>query len=317
MEDASTVDLSPAIRPDISVGVEAKKRRHPNIIDIPGRRTTATAVIFRSLSSRHLQIWYDNGTPTGSFSGDLIPGGQSTTNAYYGHKFFFTDKKNPEHRVATIEITSDRVFYIIRDDDAHTVSSELILQTEKEERFMKEYLDKNGIHWRHHYGKDGPRPPPSLHMWPTEEIGQTHKVESGNGYWSCLKKECQNSSKIPFELEVVSLAPKVFYISNFLNYFEADHIISLAKSKSVKTSMVGDSATGFASDTRTSRNTWISRSTDSLVDSLYRRAADVLNVDEAILTMNKNAEEIQVVHYENFQRYEAHHVRAFFEFEIV
>ena len=256
-----------------------------------------------------MQIWYDNGTPTGVFSGDFLPGGQSTTNAYYGHKFFFTDKHNTSHKIATVEISSDRVLYVIRDDAEHTVSDDLILKTEQEEQFMKEYLERTGIHWRHHYGKDGPRPPPTLYMWPTASIGQTHKVESANGHWSCLEKDCQSSDIIPLELEVVSLAPKVFYISNFLNMFEAEHLISLAKN-SVALSKVGDSATGFASDTRTSKNSWISRSKNSLIDSLYRRAADVMNVDEAILTMARNAEEIQVVHYENNQRYEAHHVSA-------
>lgn len=254
-----------------------------------------------------MQIWYDNGTPTGSFSGDLLPGGQSTTNAYFGHKFFFTDKKNPSHRVATIQITSDRVLYVIRDDKDHMVSSDLILKTEKEEQFMKEYLEKNGIHWRHHYGENGPRPPPILYMWPTTTLGQTHQVETSSGYWTCLEKTCQTSKTIPLQLEVVSQSPKVFYVKNFLNNFEADHIISLAK-KTISISMVGDGANGFASDTRTSRNAWIKRTKDGLIDNLYRRAADVFNVDEALLTMDRNAEEIQVVHYENHQRYEAHHV---------
>jgi hypothetical protein len=287
-------------------GAGSVKRRHPNIIDIPGRRTTATAVIFRSLSTRHMQMWYDNGTPSGSFSGDLLPGGQATTNAYFGHKFFFTDKKNVSHRVATVEISPDRVLYVVRDDAEHLVSADLIQRTEDEEKFMKDYRERTGIHWRHHYGKDGPRPPPSLFMWPTDSIGQIHRVESTNGHWSCLGKDCQNKTVINIDLEVVSLAPKVFYISDFLNFFEADHIISLAKDK-IAVSMVGDAATGYASDTRTSKNSWLSRSKDELIDSLYRRAADVLNVDEAILANNKNAEEIQVVHYENNQRYEAHH----------
>lgn len=280
--------------------------RHPNIIDIPGSRTTATAVIFRSLSTRHMQMWYDNGTPTGSFSGDFLPGGQSTTNAYFGHKFFFTDKNNVSHRVAHVEITRDRVLYLIRDDDEHVVSLDLLQRAEQEEKFMKEYLEKTGIHWRHHYGINGPRPPPSLFMWPATAIGQTHVVQSTNGHWTCLETACQDETPLSLSLEVVSLAPKVFYISDFLNSFEAEHIIALARNN-IAVSMVGDAALGYTSDTRTSRNAWISRSKDALIDSLYRRAADVLNVDEAILTGPRNAEEIQVVHYENNQRYEAHH----------
>mmetsp|Transcript_1809 Transcript_1809/g.3412 ORF Transcript_1809/g.3412 Transcript_1809/m.3412 type:complete len:501 (+) Transcript_1809:53-1555(+) len=302
----SQIDISPPGERVVSPGASIAKHRHPNIIDIPGRRTTATAVIFRSLSTRPMQMWYDNGTPTGSFSGDFSAGGQSTTNAYLGHKFFFTDKNNVSNRVAHVEITEDRVLYVIRDDEEHTVPQELIQRTENELQFMKEYKERTGIHWRHHYGKDGPRPPPTLYMWPTDAIGQIHRVESVNGHWDCLGEDCQDKTPLNFELEVVSLAPKVFYISDFLNDFEADHIISLARDK-IAVSMVGDAATGYTSDTRTSRNSWISRTKNKVIDSLYRRAADVLNVDEGILANNRNAEEIQVVHYENNQRYEAHH----------
>lgn len=51
---------------------------------------------------------------------------------------------------------------------------------------MAEYLNRTGIHWRHHFGYDGPRPPPILHMWPAQEIGQTHHVVSKNGHWYLL-----------------------------------------------------------------------------------------------------------------------------------
>ena len=37
--------------------------------------------------------------------------------------------------------------------------------------------------WRHYYGKDGPRPPPVLHMWAADKIGQKHQVESSEGFW--------------------------------------------------------------------------------------------------------------------------------------
>ena len=48
------------------------------------------------------------------------------------------------------------------------------------------------------------------------------------------------------------------------------------------------------SKTRTSLNTWLRREQSELYDTLYRRAADVLNLDEKILTSHNNAEDIQV-----------------------
>jgi len=60
-------------------------------------------------------------------------------------------------------------------------------------------------------------------------------------------------------------------------------------------SHVGDTATGVRdSGTRTSRNAWIARHTSAITDTLYRRAADALNIDEAILHHNMNSEDMQV-----------------------
>jgi hypothetical protein len=75
------------------------------------------------------------------------------------------------------------VLYLVR-DPTHPVDRKILEKTEREEKFMAEYLNRTGIHWRHHFGLDGPRPPPVLHMWPAQEVGQIHKANSKNGYWS-------------------------------------------------------------------------------------------------------------------------------------
>jgi prolyl 4-hydroxylase len=104
------------------------------------------------------------------------------------------------------------------------------------------------------------------------------------------------------------LTPKVFIIENFLSAFEADDLIAHAKSK-VKHSTVGSADGGGvrADSTRTSKNTWIPRDTSAITETLFRRAADVLHVDQSILVTSKNVEDIQVVHYVNGQKYDAHH----------
>ncbi len=52
-----------------------------------------------------------------------------------------------------------------------------------EEAYQKQYLSEKGIQWRHFYGPDGPRPPPKLHMWPADRVGQIHKITSTHGFW--------------------------------------------------------------------------------------------------------------------------------------
>lgn len=44
-----------------------------------------------------------------------------------------------------------------------------------------------------------------------------------------------------------------------------------------------------------------------MTDSLYRRAADVLRIDESMLVHGITAESLQVVHYNVGQKYDAHH----------
>lgn len=83
-------------------------------------------------------------------------------------------------------------------------------------------------------------------------------------------------------------------IENFLSDFEAEEIINLAKPK-VKQSEVGDSGIGaLKSDTRTSKNTWVGRGRSEVTDTIYKRAADVLNLDEQLLNNDANAEQMQV-----------------------
>jgi prolyl 4-hydroxylase len=121
--------------------------------------------------------------------------------------------------------------------------------------------------------------------------------------------DCFDNTK-PLELtaEVISLEPRAFIVENFLSEAEADHIVALAKPK-IKLSTVGNSEGGGirASDTRTSHNTWLTRTVSNITDTITRRVADVLGLDESILTPQRNSEEMQVVHYINGQKYDSHH----------
>ena len=75
-----------------------------------------------------------------------------------------------------------QVLYIIS-DPKFPAPKHLLDHTKKEQEFMAEYLERTGIQWRHYFGPNGPRPPPSLFMWPASQIGQVHSVTSTEGYW--------------------------------------------------------------------------------------------------------------------------------------
>jgi len=280
---------------------------HP-AVKLINMRSTSVNVKFRSLAPA-IDMWYDGGEGSVTFQGSLSLGQESTINTYEGHVFFFTVKGNKDKELARHTMAADKVFILIEDKD-HPPSAEMLKHIEKESKYMAKYLEVNGIPWRHYFGPNGPRSPPSLYMWPAEYVGDKHKIQSRQGYWSCTGsiKNCQSQEPITFELEVISTAPKAFIIPNFLSEFEADQIIKYADPK-LGNSMVGnkDGGGARASDTRTSKNAWVSRETSFVTESLFLRAADILQIDEIQLRSTTNAEDMQVVHYLVGQRYDSHH----------
>jgi len=148
-----------------------------------------------------------------------------------------------------------------------------------------------------------------------------------------------NDNELELSLRVVSCAPKVFEIDNFLSDVEAQHLMDIAKVRGGMTrstvlgSMAGDEQKKkkdkMEMNTRTSTNSWIEREASPIVDAIYRRVADVLQMDEALLRdrivypqsrpTNQNnddnddvtqmslAESIQIVKYESGQQYAPHH----------
>jgi prolyl 4-hydroxylase len=109
------------------------------------------------------------------------------------------------------------------------------------------------------------------------------------------------------ELVVASATPKVFTISSFLSGYECDEIIRLAKPEA-KDSLIGDFKSGGASvsSTRTSKNSWLPRTLNTVTETLSLRAADLMNINEELLYTHANSEDLQVVHYSAGQKYDPH-----------
>lgn len=295
-------------------------RAHPFIRPVRGARTTCMAAKFRSLSLQQLDMWWDDGGE-GVLSAKLKVGQETTTNTYEGHVFYFTlSGTHGANRVevARFTMSTEKPVYTIRNyrDDPSQIPSNIVDLDAKEAAFMDKYLKATGIQYRHYYGDDGPRQPPTLYMHPADYVGQRHLVESPETLWHCdgPAQQCQtttsdSSNHVQLMMEVISLKPRAFYIENFMSSAEAQHLIKLATPR-VAESGVGDGATGvFKSSTRTSKNSWFSRSSSAIAESLYLRAADLLQIDERILqgTARNAVEDMQVVHYNPHEKYDAHH----------
>lgn len=75
--------------------------------------------------------------------------------------------------------------------------------------------------------------------------------------------------------------------------------------------------------TRTSKNSWVTRGRSPIMDSIYIRAADLMQIDEALLRNRDSselpevehkggiAEQLQLVHYAKSEQYTPHHDFAY------
>jgi prolyl 4-hydroxylase len=118
-------------------------------------------------------------------------------------------------------------------------------------------------------------------------------------------------------LKVLSCAPRVFEIANFLSPTEVQHVLDITQAKTLKDSSTG---AGTGHTNRRSQNTWIFREESPIMDSIYRRAADLLRIDEGLLRDHTGqdantgstieqptaAEPLQVLHYTPGQEYKTH-----------
>ncbi|KAL7524918.1 hypothetical protein ACHAXR_002655, partial [Thalassiosira sp. AJA248-18] len=126
-------------------------------------------------------------------------------------------------------------------------------------------------------------------------------------------------------------APRAFEIDNFLSQTEVDHIMYLTTGMNLhRSTTAGDTTVDAERDstrnTRTSLNTWVYREKSTIIDTIYRRAADLLRIDEALLRPRSKeeyphmkssgslAEALQLVHYDVGQEYTAHHDFGYADF---
>jgi prolyl 4-hydroxylase len=205
--------------------------------------------------------------------------------------------------------------------------------------FGKAYRNFTGREWLAMH----PRDPPRHKIWQADYFGQEHHVITKETQFiqqppwdelprisSAARKEDEEialkqyrspESTLNITLKAVSCAPPIFEMRNFISHAEADHILMLTnRTHELHRSSTGDSRNPSEHDnTRTSLNTWVYREETPIIDAIYRRVADVLQMDESLLRRRQPdehpelgvrgsiAEPLQMVHYDPGQEYTAHH----------
>ncbi|KXZ48876.1 hypothetical protein GPECTOR_25g461 [Gonium pectorale] len=102
-------------------------------------------------------------------------------------------------------------------------------------------------------------------------------------------------------IETISWNPRAFVHHNFLTEAECDHLVHIGTQR-VSRSLVVDSATGQSKldDIRTSYGAAFSRAEDPVIAEIEERIAEWTHIPPA------HGEPIQILRYENGQKYDAH-----------
>lgn len=288
----------------------------------------------------------------------IAPFGTGGTASFPGHIFFMSSEEDPETPLIKFYVKgfpNSRFTY-----DPYHVEGDL-KQTEdnlktmtnenrkfydalrKSHLFSEEYLKFTGRSYLANY----PRPPPMHYIWPADYFGQTHWVVTKETRFISmppddvlkkistvgtdrvlpddaprLLKDYREEGTMNMTMKVLSCAPRVFEIMDFLSQVEVDHIMKIAGGENLAKSATGVGSEETINDdsgTRTSYNSWVERERTQVIDAVFRRAADLMRIDEALLRYRGNgeypempypntlAEHLQLVHYDPGQEYTAHH----------
>jgi len=301
--------------------INSKPRRRRS----PTQHPVAMGIVLKNPRPYPVRYYWWSGTAS-VYQGPIGPKSVTATNSYVGHEFYFTtfDKKSrTEVEFFRIHVVDAVNQYILPPEPGQEKDPHYIALME-EKRFVDDYQEQHGYPWLAHY----PRHPPIHHMWPADHIGQKHIVTTKETHWTCIPdydkdsapkiptdqaiekchKSAQNDETQDFVLEVISQEPRAFLIENTLSDTECDLIIQLSKPK-MKRSRAGQNG-GLETNTRTSSNAWLGRKAHYIIDTIYRRAADIVNISESLFVPGKKGnivEDMQVVWYEYNEEYTPHH----------
>ena len=118
--------------------------------------------------------------------------------------------------------------------------------------------------------------------------------------------QLRKDGELDLTLRVISAAPRVFEIDNFLSPTEVDHLLHLANRYNITTTEQQKSMNSNPDLTKMEKkkrkkalqgaqsNAWIRRDNSPIVDSIYHRVADVLQIDESLLRHRNEHEQSEL-----------------------
>jgi len=168
---------------------------------------------------------------------------------------------------------------------------------------------------------------------------EMRKFQSSDPKEKSNSNENDTTPTMPLTLKVLSCAPRVLETKRFLSPVEVQHLIDLAtgvkgdvvmkpstvSASNVKVNNKKEKKVRGGSNARSSTGGWIHREQDVIVDTIFRRIADLLNVDEQLMrdqdrghdslendeelfpTHDRIVEAMQLVRYGPGEEYSAHH----------
>lgn len=282
---------------------------------------TGFAAKFFNLSPKPILLHWDGTGGHGDSSrlvAEIAPMEAVGTATTPGQGFYVSPVYDGSHALQRWTLTSDEAIVVYEDTERKNEWKQdikLKFQLQKLNLlYARDYLVVAKKTWLAHF----PRPPPMHHMWDARTMGQAHHVSSDASHH--ISEDNRAIAPIQLKLTATSVAPRVLEIDSFLSKFECQLLIQLAKTKGLQASTVVTGSRNGKTDnkTRSSTNTWIDRDANDIVDTIYRRAADVFNIDDALMRHRTKhhddhaghaslAESLQVVRYIKKQGYTPHH----------
>jgi hypothetical protein len=231
----------------------------------------------------------------------LNPFSGGGTASFPGHRFIVYDAETEEDLITWVVEKGNSLYTYDPYHEVESLAAQMLNSTElawyrvqlDNLKFSDVYEEFTGRQWLALYRmKERPR----YHMWPADYFGQTHVVPtrethllelppsdvamvttSPYGATMDQRKKLDayrdpNQETLLMNLTVLSVAPRVFEIPNFLSKAEVDHILELAAEMELGESTTGgNAARRVKASGRTSRNTWIKRIQSVVIDSIFRR----------------------------------------------